>query len=194
MTSSAAPKANAEIPKVPLSSRCTPAAPQTRAGWGVGPGPEGAGPGLERPSANPGRGAFFSAWPRAEEGLWGSVGRTGVAATPAGTSPSSSKREGPAELDHFLISPGNPTPCPGLQVGLRPLRLVRPAPRSPHPGVFGPLPGTAQRSARPRPPSHPRRPPSPPQPGWRRLELSSVLSAQSHFVSNRYLWVLADPC
>ncbi|XP_043339253.1 uncharacterized protein LOC122450930 [Cervus canadensis] len=130
MRSSAAPKANAEIPKAPLSCQR----------------PEGAGPGLERRSANPGNSAFFSAWPRAEEELSGSVGRTGVAATPAGTSPSSSRGEGPAELGHFLISPRNPTPCPGLQVGLRPLRLVRPAPGIPIPVAS--VPCRAQSSGR----------------------------------------------
>ena len=60
-----------------------------------------------------------------------------------------------------------------------------------HPGGLRPLLGTAQRSARPRPPSHPRRPPSPPQPGWRHLELSSMPS-QSHSVQQS-LWV-EDHC
>ena len=60
-----------------------------------------------------------------------------------------------------------------------------------HPGGLRPLPGTAQQSARPRPPSHPRRPPSPPQLGWRHLELSSMPS-QLHSVQQR-LWV-EDHC
>lgn len=68
MRSSAALKANAEIPKALLSSRCQLPYRKHALAEGRGPGPEGAGPGLERRSAKPGRGAFFSAWPREKEG------------------------------------------------------------------------------------------------------------------------------
>ena len=110
------PKGQCGNPKSPLSSRCKLPHRIHAPAEGRGPGPEGAGPGLERPSANPGRGAFFSAWPREKDGFWGSVCLTGVAVTPADTSPGSSRRGGgsPRGVRSFSISPGNPTLCQSL--------------------------------------------------------------------------------